>query len=485
MTLSAVSPSRTASRFSDQYESAGTLGGVDPSLAKEMAQSGLLDGDSEDDKIPTSSKPIKSVQLNPSQTTLVLKDVVGLALEMLLKRQGLGEDLGALVSSDRYIMDGHHRWAGSILAHGPRASVKVWLSSLPGKELVRVLNIVSKGAYGVTSGNTGTGSINDLTPANVRRQLETFLREGRQHKHFSPSAEQVAKILETNFGSVENGVNVLSERAKLIPKAVPSWAPVRDQMPVIRRKKVQDAAKLLTQGVVDWAPPYSDSERMASFGSASMAPLPVGETSMRPDPTRVAARYASQSKTAGMVRTAGEVRFIKDRSGDAGEWAFGPPGPSERDIQQDFVFNAKHLKPLAQTLRSALMALGHVTSAYNKFVKIKSRNVSPDGSLGGKGYIQKIPDMRRQLMNCVEALSALTDTIYDEMTAPHWNPTEDTLDPRDREEVKEIIEDAEEIKDDPEAWASGQEEELDAENEEAMGKTARRVMLRYANRRLA
>lgn len=193
-------------------------------------------------------------------------------------------------------------------------------------------------------------------------------------------------------------------------------------------------------------------------------------------------------KNAAMRRTAGEVRFIKDRSGDASEWAFGPPGPNEREIQNDFVFNAKYLKPLAQTLRSALMALGHTTSAYNRFVKIKSRNVSPDGALGGKGYIQKIPDMRRQLMNCVEALSALTDTIYDEMNAPHWNPTEDTLDPRDREEVKEIIEDAEEIKDDPEAWASGKEEELDEDNVEEdapMGKTAaQRVVLRHTIRRL-
>jgi len=253
-----------ASLFSDQYESAGTLGGVDPSLAKEMVQSGLMDGDSEDDKISTKPTPIKSVKLNPSQTTLVLKDVVGLALEMLLKRQGLGEDLGALVSSDGYILDGHHRWAGSILARGSRASVKVWLSHLPGKDLVRVLNIVSKGAYGVSSGNTGTGSINDLTPAKVRRQLEVFLREGRQHKHFAPSADLVAKILEANFGSVENGVNVLSERARLIPKTVPSWAPTRDQMPVIRRKKVQDAAKLLNEGVVDWAPPYADAGRVAA-----------------------------------------------------------------------------------------------------------------------------------------------------------------------------------------------------------------------------
>lgn len=203
---------------------------------------------------------------------------------------------------------------------------------------------------------------------------------------------------------------------------------------------------------------------------------------MRPDPARIAKAHtrkqrlgvsADGQKTASMSRTAGEVRFIKDRSGDAGEWAYSTPGPSERDIEQDFVFNAKHLKPLAQTIRSCLMALGHCTSAYNRFVKIKSRNVSPDGSLGGKGYIQKIPDMRRQLMNCVEALSALTDTIYDEMNAPHWNPSEDTLDPRDREEVREIIEDAEEIKDDPEAWAAGQEEEMDAENEEAVGKTAR------------
>jgi hypothetical protein len=190
---------------------------------------------------------------------------------------------------------------------------------------------------------------------------------------------------------------------------------------------------------------------------------------MRPDPTRVASRYARQKglrvKSASMSRTAGEVRFIKDRSGDSKEWGWGAPGPSERMIQEDFIFNAKHLKPLAQTMRSSLMALGHVTSAYNRFVRIKSRNVSPDGALGGKGYIQKIPDMRRQLMNCVEALSALTDTIHDELHAPHWNPAEDTLDSRDREEVKEIIEDAEEIKGDPEAWAEEQESELEEDND--------------------
>ena len=194
----------------------------------------------------------------------------------------------------------------------------------------------------------------------------------------------------------------------------------------------------------------------------------------RPDPSKIAAAHADGALTvSGRVKTAGEVRFIKDRGGDRNEWGWGTPGPSEREISDNFVFQAKHLKPLAKTLRSALMALGHATSAHARFVKVKSRKVSPDGNLGGKGYIQKITEMRRQLMNVVEALSALTDTIYDELQAPHWDPTQDTMTPRDRDEVKEIVEDAEEIKGDPEGWAEEQEEDLEDEDADPVGKVAR------------
>ena len=170
--------------------------------------------------------------------------------------------------------------------------------------------------------------------------------------------------------------------------------------------------------------------------------------------SRVASRH---------LKTAGEVRFIKDRGGDANEWGWGSPGPSEREIDPGFDFNPNYLKPLAETLRSALMALGHITSAHGRFVKIKSRNISPDGSLGGKGYIQKIPDMRRQLMNCVEAISAYTDTVYDELQAPHWDASTAGGGNREREEVDQIMDDAEEIKDDPEGWAEEQEEDMDEE----------------------
>jgi len=164
-----------------------------------------------------------------------------------------------------------------------------------------------------------------------------------------------------------------------------------------------------------------------------------------------------------MSRTAGEVRFIKDKSGDEKQWGWANTGPSEREITPDYQFRPTKLKPLAKTLRASLAALGHAMSAYHTFSKIKSATVSPDGSLGGKGYIQKISEMRRQFMNVVEGLSALTDTIYDELQAPHWNPAVKSQGVREREKVKEILQDAEEIREDPEGWAKEEEEEMSGE----------------------
>src|SRR5690606_32952482 len=108
-----------------------------------------------------------------------------------------------------------------------------------------------------------------------------------------------------------------------------------------------------------------------------------------------------------------------------------------------------------------LAALGHAMSAYTVFGKIKSALISPDGALGGRGYIQKIPDMRRQLMNVVEALSAFTDTVYDELHASHWDPSQNEPGQRERGEVIEIMQDVEDIKTDPDGWAEGEEAEMD------------------------
>jgi hypothetical protein len=175
-------------------------------------------------------------------------------------------------------------------------------------------------------------------------------------------------------------------------------------------------------------------------------------------------------KAANRLKTAGEVIFRKDRGGDKDQWAYADVPPSERNLPGDFNYAPRNAKPLAKVLRSSLAALGHVLSAYHTFAKVKSARVSPDGNLGGKGYIQKIADMRRQYMNVVEALSALTDTMYDEVHAPHWAAISRQETPEDAQEVKEMLGDAEEIKDDPEQWA---EEQIDDEfGDEGQGKTA-------------
>lgn len=184
-------------------------------------------------------------------------------------------------------------------------------------------------------------------------------------------------------------------------------------------------------------------------------------TKPRP-PTPDASRVARRS----MIRTAGEVRFIKDKSNDASQWAWSDSGPQERKIAPDFPFNPNNTKSLALVLRSTNAAMGHAMSAYSVFAKLKSAQISPDGSLGGKGYIQKIAEMRRAYMNVVEALSALSDTLFDEISAPHYAVVSRQETPEERQEVTDIVGDALEIKKDPEGWAEDEEAEMDSEHED-------------------
>lgn len=205
-----------------------------------------------------------------------------------------------------------------------------------------------------------------------------------------------------------------------------------------------------------------------------------------PDPKRIAAAYLAQKR--GQTKTAGEVIFKKDRSGDAASWAYHDQPPEGRIIGDDFNYSPKNMKPLAKVLRGSLAALGHVLASYNQFAKIKSARVSPDGNLGGKGYIQKIPDMRKQYMNVIEALSSITDTLYDETNAPHWAAVSRQEDSEQRKEVKSLIEDAEQIRENPQIWAEDEiQEEFGDEGEKApaQGKTASQVRGELLSQKLA
>lgn len=162
--------------------------------------------------------------------------------------------------------------------------------------------------------------------------------------------------------------------------------------------------------------------------------------------TKVAKRHLASTQGLELVRqgpttkTAGEIRFVKDQ------------GPEERDIPTDFVFNAKHVKPMANVMWSLSCAMGHLVSAQSTFTKIKAVHVSPDGRLGGKGYIQKITDIRTNMASSIETLSNTIDTLHDEINGDHWKPSMDSLPEEDKAVVDEMVQDSEDILSDPEGY---------------------------------
>lgn len=145
-------------------------------------------------------------------------------------------------------------------------------------------------------------------------------------------------------------------------------------------------------------------------------------------------RIAASIASAGTVRTAGKIEFVKDT------------GPLRRDIRvQGFNWTPDSLRNLAKILWAVQRAHSYAASAHRIFSKMPSSEFSPDGLLGGRGYIQNIKDMRASLANAIEVMSSFSDTVHDEINADHWASAENPV-------VDEIVEDANDVKANPEQY---------------------------------
>jgi len=161
------------------------------------------------------------------------------------------------------------------------------------------------------------------------------------------------------------------------------------------------------------------------------------------DPQReyeLARRIAGLYLRDGRQKQAGEIRFIKDN------------GPDGRVLPQNYDYNPRAKKPLAKVLWSVSVAMGHLVSAHSRFCKIKAVSISPDGKLGGKGYIQEIKEMRKTMTQGIEMLSALQDTLNDELRAPHWDADVLDVPAQDEAEVEEMINESDDISLNPDAF---------------------------------
>lgn len=146
----------------------------------------------------------------------------------------------------------------------------------------------------------------------------------------------------------------------------------------------------------------------------------------------------------------------------------GAGSGAARNIPANHEYDPKALKPLARALFSASVALGHTITAYREFARIKSASISPDGMLGGRGYVLDVKEVRSFLQSACEMLSSVTDTLHDEVRAPHWQPKLGELGANDAEDIKELMSESEEAIDNPEAVGdkslSGVEDKNDGPN---------------------
>lgn len=168
---------------------------------------------------------------------------------------------------------------------------------------------------------------------------------------------------------------------------------------------------------------------------------------------------ARHDLNGGRVRVAAEMPAPQ---GDDQPLDHQTPDGMRRNIPNGYEYDPKALKPLAKMLWSMSVALGHALTANRQFTRLKSSTISPDGLLGGRGYVASVKDVRKALYDACEALSAISDTIHDEINAPHWKPKLALLEQEDAENVEKMVGDAERILEDPEGEA---EEDLEEEEE--------------------
>jgi len=213
--------------------------------------------------------------LKPSQSSMNIGKALGMALAMIMGKEGggmpIGGNLGAFISSDNYIMDGHHRWIATAMVD-PSQPVGGMQVGFPGEELVAILNAMTAGQFGITKGKAGSGGFDQFEEGPIRKQLLDYVKAGTPGE-FGKGPDWVANAIQKFTGkSIEEGgvdvavQQILSNLETIKPLAsnLLDNAPDRSDMPVIDGSdNVAAVINALEKGHVDINPPYYDPDEEA------------------------------------------------------------------------------------------------------------------------------------------------------------------------------------------------------------------------------
>ena len=220
---------------------------VTTALRKIFTTKGKMDGDEEDDIVQATAKTWKATNLKASQDSVYLGKALGMAINGVS-----GGDLGAIVSKDKRILDGHHRWAATIF-NDPKATISGIEAKLKIGDLVPVLRALGDVFGNKRRGAPAGGDVN-IFKATTDDAIDAVLKG----KNMNPKFYDKTKA--TKWLEALGGRDVLEARLNMIQKSTPpKGAPPRSDMPVIDADKSQhtQAANLLGKGDLDVRSPYA------------------------------------------------------------------------------------------------------------------------------------------------------------------------------------------------------------------------------------
>jgi len=234
--------------------------------AEKLVTGGDDDGASGDDEVQAQAGSLPCKDLKPSQSSMNIEKACAFAIAAILKVKpfptGPGGDLGAIITSDNHIMDGHHRWIASGMVD-PSAEVGGFIVEFPAKQMIAALNMITV-KLGITQGKPGSGGFDQFNEAGISKVLKKFASEGVWSTGGDP-----AKVVEaceqftgaTGDAAVEAAAKKMAENVSQLTLSVPAGFPARPDMPVISKGKghLKDAIALLQSGQVDLNEPYAES----------------------------------------------------------------------------------------------------------------------------------------------------------------------------------------------------------------------------------
>ena len=224
-----------------------------------------IDTNKEDDKVDANeSASVPASSLMPSQNAVFLGKALGMSMVPKLSQGG---QLGGVISGDNHILDGHHRWAATILRTGGDVDIIGTKVDLPINQLIPVLRAAGDAYGNPRKGEPQGGDLNvfskSATDPNVIKQM---IEQGKYMDPEFYDREKLQAHVES-IGGIDAIVKGVMMMQKLGAKAYGGSgvknAPSRDQMPVLEPKKgnVKNVAKRLKKGTIDVAPPYAPYEK--------------------------------------------------------------------------------------------------------------------------------------------------------------------------------------------------------------------------------